>query len=301
MVGHGDNPTGASSPPSGAAAGWLDAGSTIASMEDKAAHENFAVASRLLPRAQRSHLLALYAFARLVDDVGDEAPGDRRRLLDAVDDDIDRLVGPTPPALAVLRDLAPTVRACHLPLDPFHRLVQANRIDQTVLRYESYAELRDYCTLSANPIGHLVLGVFDAATPQRLLLSDSVCTALQLVEHWQDIAEDYAAGRIYLPQDGMRRFGVIESQLAGRHAPPALRQLLTFEVARAQALLTRGSALVGELRGPARIAVAGFVGGGQAALDAIARAGFDVLPGAPKAAPTAILRASARVLRRGRL
>jgi len=278
--------------------GWLDSAATLATIEAKSARENFSVASRLLPRRARRHLLAIYAFARLVDDVGDEAPGNRGQLLDVVDDDIDRLVGDAVPRIAVLRALAPTVRECHLPLDPFHRLVEANRRDQTVHRYPDFATLREYCTLSANPVGHLVLGVFDVATADRLALSDDVCTSLQLVEHWQDVAEDAASGRIYLPQEDMARFGVAEADLRAEHAGSGLRRLLAFEVARAQALLTRGARLVGSLPGPARLAVAGFAGGGQAALDALAVADFDVLAGAPKAGPGAILAATGRLLLR---
>lgn len=269
---------------------WLDAEATLEVIAAKRGIENFPVASRLLPARWRTHLLALYGFARLVDDVGDEAPGDRTALLDVIDSDLDRLVGSGTPRLSILRDLAPTVRECRLPLDPFHRLVEANRRDQTVHSYRTYAELLDYCTLSANPVGHLVLGVFDSADPRRLALSDQVCTALQLVEHWQDVAEDVRDGRVYLPAEDLHRFGVEVEDLRAEHADRRLRHLLAFEVARAQAMLTRGSALVGLLQGPARIAVAGFVAGGQAALNAVAAADFDVLPGPPRARRSGIAR-----------
>src|SRR4051794_8123414 len=138
---------------------WLDAAPTLAMIDNKIGRENFPVASRLVPARWRRHLIALYGFVRLVDDAGDEAPGDRDALLDAIDDDVDRLVGDTPPRLAVLKRLAATVRERELPLDPFHRLVEANRRDQILPRYDTYADLVDYCTLSANPVGHLVLGV----------------------------------------------------------------------------------------------------------------------------------------------
>ncbi|HVX43599.1 MAG TPA: squalene synthase HpnC, partial [Mycobacteriales bacterium] len=250
---------------------WLDAEATLETIVDKSGLENFPVASRLLPARWRRHLLALYGFARLVDDVGDEAPGDRMALLDAIDTDLDRVVGAGTPHLSVLRTLEPTVRECRLPLDPFHRLVEANRRDQVVHRYQTYEQLADYCTLSANPVGHLVLGIFGAADPERVALSDRVCTALQLVEHWQDVAEDIGNDRIYLPAEDLRRFGVTEDDLRADHAGRAVRRLLAFQVARAQALLSTGAPLVGMLSGPARVAVAGFVAGGQAALDAIAR------------------------------
>src|SRR5882757_8878365 len=195
--------------------GWLDSIATLDAIDAKSGQENFPVASRLLPAKWRRHLMAIYGFARLVDDVGDEAPGDRSALLDAIDDDLDKVVSDGLPRLTVLRQLAPTVRSCHLPLDPFHRLVEANRRDQTTTRYETYAELLEYCTLSANPVGHLVLGVFGVADSERVARSDAVCTALQLVEHWQDVAEDAGRGRIYLPAEDMRRFGCTAADLIG--------------------------------------------------------------------------------------
>lgn len=269
---------------------WLDADATLASIDVKISRENFPVASRLVPVRWRRHLQALYGFARLVDDAGDEAPGDRDALLDAIDDDIDRLLGATPPHLAVLRRLAATVQERQLPLDPFHRLVEANRRDQVVRRYDTYDQLVDYCTLSANPVGHLVLALFDKATPERLALSDDVCTALQLIEHWQDIAEDFGNDRVYLPAEDMQRYGVTDADLSADHVNPALRRLLAFEVSRTQALLSHGARLVGTLSGSSRLAVAGYVGGGQAALDALGAADLEVLAGHPRPSRLRIVR-----------
>jgi squalene synthase HpnC len=150
------------------------------------------------------------------------------------------------------------------------------------VRYATWAELRGYCELSADPVGRLVLHVFGAATPDRFTASDAVCTALQLVEHCQDVAEDLARGRLYLPAEDLARFGVREAELREPHASAAVRALLRFEVERVRALLDRGAPLVRSLRGRARLAVAGFVAGGRAAADAIERRGFDVLPGAPR-------------------
>ncbi|HEY2172651.1 MAG TPA: squalene synthase HpnC [Mycobacteriales bacterium] len=269
---------------------WLDALATLATIDVKIGQENFPVASRLVPARWRRHLQALYGFARLVDDAGDEAPGDRDALLDAIDDDIDRLVGDTPPRLAVLQRLAATVAERQLPLEPFHRLVEANRRDQVVRRYDTYDQLVDYCTLSANPVGHLVLSLFDKATPERLVLSDEVCTALQLIEHWQDIAEDFGNDRVYLPAEDMQRYGVTDADLSADHVSPALRRLLAFEVSRTQALLSHGARLVGTLSGSARLAVAGYVGGGQAALDALGAADLEVLAGHPRPGRLRIVR-----------
>lgn len=249
----------------------------------KAGRENFPVASRLLPRDLRVHLQAIYGFARLVDDVGDEAPGDRRSLLDWVEGELDRVYAgaPTHP---LMRHLVPTVRAFGIPPEPFRRLIQANRQDQEVDRYDTFEELVAYCRLSANPVGHLVLHVFRAATPDRVALSDAICTALQLAEHWQDVAEDLRRGRVYLPGEDMARFGVTVDDLRAPRANEAVRSLMAFEVARARDLLDRGAPLAGTLSGWARLAVLAFVAGGRAALGAIERAGHDVLAGAPRAA-----------------
>jgi squalene synthase HpnC len=244
----------------------------------QAAAENFPVALRLLPQRYRQHLAAVYAFARVTDDMGDEAPpAERLALLSELEADLGRLYDGAAPRLAVIRGLAPAVDECAIPQQPFRDLIEANRQDQAVSRYESFDALLAYCTLSANPVGRIVLRVFGAATPQREILSDRVCTALQLAEHWQDVAEDLRAGRVYLPQEDLARFGVTERDLAAPQAGPQVKALVAFEEHRARALLDKGAPLVGTLRGAARMAVAGYVAGGRAALAAIAAADHDVL------------------------
>jgi squalene synthase HpnC len=181
----------------------------------------------------------------------------------------------------VLRRLAPVVAARGLDREPFERLVQANLIDQRVHRYATYTQLRGYCTLSADPVGRIVLALFGMGTPATTELSDRVCTALQLIEHWQDVAEDRRAGRVYLPREDLAAFGVTETELDGAVASPALRRLMAFQITRAAELLDSGAPLVGLLRGWARLAVAGYVAGGRAALDALRRANGDVLAGPP--------------------
>src|SRR5450631_176113 len=245
---------------------------------EQAAAENFPVALRLLPRRYRQHLAAVYGFARVADDMGDEAPpAERLGLLDELEGDLGRLYGGAAPRLAVVRGLAPAVAQCAIPQQPFRDLIEANRQDQAVTRYQSFDGLLAYCTLSANPVGRIVLHVFGVATPQREILSDRVCTALQLAEHWQDVAEDLRAGRVYLPAEDLDRFGCTERDLAASHAAPQVRALMSFEEKRARALLDKGAPLVGTLRGAARVAVAGYVAGGRAALAAIAAADHDVL------------------------
>ncbi|HEY6313072.1 MAG TPA: squalene synthase HpnC [Streptosporangiaceae bacterium] len=256
-----------------------------------ASGENFPVALRVLPREHRRHLTALYCFARLTDDLGDEARADDPRtetaelrldLLDEMAADVDRIYAGGTPESPVMRAMSVTVRERGVPPQPLLDLIQANRQDQQVTRYQTFAELARYCELSANPVGQIVLYIFGAATPERIKLSDSICTALQLAEHWQDVAEDLGHGRIYLPAEDLHRHGCTEADLAEPTAGPAVRQLMRFEVDRAARLLDEGAPLVGTLRGAARLAVAGYLGGGRAALAAIRVQRYDVLSGTPK-------------------
>ncbi|MGY4388424.1 squalene synthase HpnC [Streptomyces sp. TE12347] len=283
---------------------------------DKAAAENFPVAPVFLPRAWRDGLTAVYGYARLVDDIGDGdlAPGghdavllgldpaavdDRPAMLDALEADLHRVFGGTdgPPRHPLLQALRPVVRAHDLTPEPFLGLIEANRQDQRVTRYETYADLVGYCELSANPVGRLVLSLTGTSTPERVRRSDAVCTALQIVEHIQDVAEDLGRDRIYLPAEDMRRFHVTEAELAAPSAGASVRSLIAFEAERARELLNEGTPLVGSVHGRLRLLLAGFVGGGRAALRAVTAAGFDVLPGPPKPTKSGLLREVAAVLR----
>jgi len=253
----------------------------------------------VLPRATRGHLLALYGFARLADQLGDDFAGDRLAALGALEADLGRAFEGR--ALhPVLQQLTPTLRACGLPRQPFARLIEANRRDQRIHRHDGYAELLHSCEFSANPVGELVLGVFGASTPQRVALSNRICSALQLAEHCQDVGEDFARGRIYLPSQELAACGCAEAALGATRASPALREVVRRVAGRARELLREGEPLLGELRGAARLAVAGFAAGGHAALDGIERVGCDVLAAKAQVRRRDLLRHFARLLARAR-
>ena len=245
----------------------------------KAERENFPVALFVLPAETRRRLSDIYGYARLVDDAGDLAPGDREALLDWIEGDLDRGQHP------LIR------RVADLPRGALLRLIEANRQDQRVSRYERFEDLVAYCNLSANPVGELVLHVFGAATRERVGWSDSICTALQLAEHWQDVGEDRRAGRIYLPLEDLRRFGVSEELEPGE----PFRRLMAFEVERAREVMRDGLPLVRSLRGRRRLAIAAFAGGGLAALDAVERSRYEVLERSPRAGKVARLRWTLRL------
>jgi squalene synthase HpnC len=274
-----------------------------------ASGENFPVALRALPRRYRRHLTNLYCFARLTDDLGDEVREDqnhedvttfRLRLLDEFSADVETIYAGGTPNSPVMRAMAETIKDCHVPAQPLHDLIQANRQDQQVTRYQTFEDLKQYCELSANPVGQVVLYIFAAATPERLALSDRICTALQLAEHWQDVAEDLAHGRIYLPAEDLQNHGVTEADLAQPTASPEVKELMRFETDRAAALLDEGAPLVGTLRGAARLAVAGYLGGGRAALAAIRKHDYNVLRVTPKPAKPQMAAELARAYSRGR-
>lgn len=247
--------------------------------------ENFPIASRMLPDGIRGHLQALYGYFRLVDYAGDEAPGNRDALLDLLETDLKRAYQGTA-RIGVLRALTPTVRDCAIPVDVLGKLIQANRQDQVVSRYRTFDELLDYCALSANPVGEAVLHVFGRAEEDLLVLSDRICTALQILEHCQDLAEDQRSGRIYLPQQDFQRFHCDEEQFADPVAATRVRGLVKFEVDRAVRMLNAGTPLVARLSGTARIAVAGYVAGGRATAAALAAAGHDPLRTEPRPSKT---------------
>jgi squalene synthase HpnC len=262
-------------------------------IDARAAGENFPVVSFLAPRWARPHLRAIYGFARLVDNLGDEAEGDRAALLDELDRELEG-----PPRTELMARLHATIAACGLPREPFTRLIEANRIDQVRTRYETWDDIQEYCTYSADPVGRLVLAVYGRAGDRdALALSDSICTGLQLVNFIQDPPRDLALGRVYLPQEDLRRFGVRDEDLAGP-LTPQIGALLAFEAARARELLVAGLPLRRLLGGRPGMSVALYARGGLAALEALERAGWDVFSGRPAPTRAAFVRLGLKELLR---
>jgi squalene synthase HpnC len=264
----------------------------LAEIAARAAGENFPVGSVLFPRPLRPHIRALYCYARLVDELGDAYEGDRLAALDELEREVDAAFAgdATWPAL---RNVQPTIREFDLPREPFLRLIEANRIDQRVSEYATWADLKHYCVHSADPCGRLVLGVLRRLDdPELVSASDSVCTGLQLVNFLQDVPRDLELGRIYLPAEDRRTFG----------DPPLDRPseelcgLLRFEAHRATDLLAAGEVLRARIGGRLGRAVALFSRGGLAALDALESAGWDIFSRRPRPSRARLAREAALVI-----
>jgi squalene synthase HpnC len=215
-------------------------------------YENFPVASVLLPPQVRPAVATIYAFARTADDFADEGdlvPAERLAKLDHYRDELRRIAEQRSSESPLFQSLAAVIRDHALPIQPFHDLLDAFTQDVMKGRYADFNEVLDYCRRSANPIGALLLRLFGATNPQHLRWSDAICTALQLVNFWQDIALDFKKGRIYVPQNEMVRFGVTEAQIADGRTDDAWQALMSFQVARARAMLESGVPLAHALRG----------------------------------------------------
>lgn len=245
-------------------------------------YENFHVASWFLPKKLRPHFHSIYAYCRISDDLGDEV-GDTEQalaLLDMWGRELDACYeGRSRHPVFVA--LAETIRACSIPKQPFADLLIAFRQDQTVTRYETMRDLLDYCKYSANPVGRLVLYACGYVDEERFRLSDATCSALQLANFWQDVRVDYAKGRIYLPQDDMRRFGVRDESIAQGTATPGFRALLQSEVDFARALFAEGLPLIGMVDRELAVDLDLFSRGGLEILRVIERRNYDVLTERP--------------------
>jgi len=243
-------------------------------------YENFPVASRLLPRAVRPAVSVIYAFARSADDFADEGSQPAAERLAQLDDylyKLDTLSTGATVADPIFVALTDVVRRTGLPLQPLYDLLSAFRQDVVKQRYANFAEVLDYSRRSADPVGRMMLHLFDEATPDNIRDSDRVCSALQLINFWQDLAQDYLENnRIYLPQDEMAAHGVDESQLATRLTTPALRALMDLQLERSRALLLGGAPLGERLRGRLGMEIRATIHGGLAVLDALAANRDDV-------------------------
>jgi squalene synthase HpnC len=235
-------------------------------------YENFTVVSWFLPARLRQPMYNIYAYCRWSDDLGDEVPN-RDQSLAALAwwrEELDACFAGQPrhPVFVALRG---TVQQFDIPPEPFHHLLDAFVQDQTVKRFPRYADVLDYCIRSANPVGRLVLYLFDYRDAERQALSDATCTALQLANFWQDVTVDWLKGRLYLPLEDLERFGATEAQVERRQFTPEFRELMRFEVDRAQALFEQGLPLVGRVERRLALDLELFSRGGMAILDLIRR------------------------------
>jgi squalene synthase HpnC len=245
-------------------------------------YENFSVATWFLPRHLKQHFFNVYAYCRISDDLGDEAgsPQQSLLLLDQWEQELDRCYQGSPrhPVFVALRE---TVREIDVPKQPFADLLTAFRQDQSVTRYPTFDDVLHYCHYSANPVGRLVLYVCGYRDNERQQLSDFTCSALQLANFWQDVAVDFAKGRIYLPLEDLRRFNVMEDDIASRRATPGFIEMMRFEVQRARQWFDKGLPLAGKVDSALAVDIELFSRGGQEILNCIERQGYDVLAKRP--------------------
>ena len=249
----------------------------------KSHYENFSVATWFLPKRLRQHFYNVYAYCRISDDLGDEVgdPQQSLELLDQWEAELNACYAGSPKH-PVFVALAETVKQFGIPQHEFSDLLIAFRQDQTVTRFETFDDILAYCRYSANPVGHLVLYLCGYSDAERQQLSDYTCTALQLANFWQDVFVDYGKGRIYLPLEDLRRFGVTGEDIAGRRATPQFVAMMKFEVERARDWFARGLPLVKMVNRELAIDLELFSRGGQEILNAIERQGFNVLQTRPE-------------------
>lgn len=242
-------------------------------------YENFPVASLLLPSTLREPVAVIYRFARTADDFADEGedpPQVRLAKLDSYRKNLQIIIEGGTPGDPLFRDVARLIREHSLPPQLFADLLDAFSQDVTKKRYANFPEVLDYCRRSANPVGRLLLHLFKRTTDSELARSDAICSALQLINFWQDVEIDYAKGRVYLPQDEMAAHGVGERHLADRTCDAAWQALMRFEVSRTRELMQEGAPLGRALPGRVGLEIRATVQGGLRILEKIERAGYDV-------------------------
>jgi squalene synthase HpnC len=251
-------------------------------------YENFPVASILMPRRLRKPVAAIYHFARAADDIADEgeqSDEQRLQLLDEFRDELTHIANGETPLLPLFQHLANEIQEHALPMQPLHDLLDAFSQDVLKKRYDDYDELLEYCRRSANPVGNLLLHLYEEATPVNIGYSDAICTALQLINFWQDVAKDWQISRVYLPQDDLARFGVSEAQIAEARCDDNWRALMKFEVDRARALMLAGKPLGSILTGRIGLEMRMIIQGGLRILDKIEAADYDVFNRRPVLKP----------------
>jgi squalene synthase HpnC len=261
----------------------------------KSHYENFSVASWFLPKRLRQHFYNVYAYCRISDDLGDEVgnPQQSLELLEQWEAELNSCYGGSPKH-PVFVALAETVQQCEIPKHEFSDLLIAFRQDQTVTRFETFDDVLGYCRYSANPVGHLVLYLCGYSDAERQQLSDYTCTALQLANFWQDVFEDFGKGRIYLPLEDLRRFGVTGDDIAQRRATPQFTAMMKFEVERAREWFERGLPLIKKVDRELALDLDLFSRGGMEILRAIERQNYDVLRSRPVISKTRKLMLVAR-------
>ncbi len=242
-------------------------------------YENFPVASVLLPAQLRRPIGLIYQFARTADDFADEGrlpDAERLALLAGFGDELRRIENGGDVQTALFRELAPVIEEWRLPFGLFHDLLSAFAQDVTRKRYADLTDVLDYCQRSANPVGRLLLVLYGAATPQNNAWSDKICSALQIINFLQDIAIDYANGRIYLPQDELARYHVCEARIAAHDTGGEWRDFMTFQVERARRMLFDGAALGRVLEGRIGLEMRMIIAGGERILSKIRNAQYDI-------------------------
>ena len=242
-------------------------------------YENFPVASVLMPARLRKPVELIYRFARTADDFADEGErpaNERLALLAGFSDELRRIESGVQPHTALFQELAPMIAEQRLPLGLFHDLLSAFAQDVTKKRYADLPDVLDYCRRSANPVGRLLLVLYGAATPQNNACSDSICSALQIINFLQDIAIDYTHGRIYMPQDELARYRIGEAQFAAGEVDEAWREFMAFQVARTRRMLLDGAPLGRILSGRIGLEMRMIIAGGERILAKIENAGYDV-------------------------
>ena len=251
-------------------------------------YENFPVASILMPKRLRKPVAAIYHFARAADDIADEgdlSDEERLRQLDEFRAELARIDRNETPLTPLFHNLAAEIRQHALPMQPLYDLLDAFSQDVVKKRYADFGELLDYCRRSANPVGTLLLQLYEEATPVNIGYSDAICTSLQLINFWQDVAKDYAIGRIYLPLDELAQYGVSEKQIARGSADDAWHRLMRFQVDRARAMMLSGAPLGSILTGRIGLEMRMIIAGGLRILSKLETANYDMFNKRPVLRP----------------